>query len=167
MKPLVVPQEAIVPPSRLLPFLWYWLPPLLLTAGTLVMAGDLGSFSHFQLPVQLLKFLLPSYPMKDILALYAVFRKVMHFLVYAVLCAAYARAWRWHVGLARWQAVALALLLCLLVSVVDEGRQAFFASRTGSPRDVLLDMSGALSAAVVLLPYLGRPTQPAKRCPTC
>ncbi len=137
-----------------LPFLWYWLPPCLLTIGILVMAGDWGSISQFRLPIKILEFLLPSLSAKEIYQLYAELRKVLHFLVYAALFAVYARAWRWHVGLGRWKAIFLALLVCLLVSSADEGRQTLFLSRTGSPRDVLLDMSGALTAAIALFPFL-------------
>lgn len=98
--------------------------------------------------------LFPSSPLPEIYQMYGDLRKVMHFLVYASLFAAYVRAWRWHVGLARWQAIFLALFICLLVSSADEGRQALYLSRTGRPRDVLLDMSGAVTAAIALFPFL-------------
>lgn len=141
-----------------LPFLHYWLPPFLLTIGILLMAGDWGAISKLRLPIKILEFLLPSYSPKEIYQLYAVLRKVGHFLVYAALYAVYVRAWRWQVGLGRWPAVLLTLLICLVVSTADESRQALFTLRTGSPRDVLLDMSGALTAAIAFFPFLQQET---------
>ena len=86
-------------------------------------------------------------------------RKVGHFLAYAVLFFAYARAWRWHLGKSRLKAVLLALAICFLISTGDESRQAMYSSRTGTPRDVVLDMSGALTCRVSLVsvPEAGRP----------
>lgn len=139
---------------RMIQFCFYWLPPLLLTFGILFMAGELGSTAKFRIPIIILKYLLPSYSMKEILELYLWFRKAGHFLTYATLFCAYARAWRWHMGKSRLKAVFLALAICLLISVGDESRQALHPSRTGSPRDVVLDMSGALTAALVLFPFL-------------
>jgi VanZ family protein len=137
-------------------FCFYWLPPLLLTAGILIMAGDFGSVSKFWMFVKIFEFVLTSYSHKEIYQIYLVLRKVGHFLAYAVLFLAYARAWRWHMGKSRLKAVFLALAICLLISVGDESRQALHPSRTGSPRDVVLDMSGALTAALVLFPFLER-----------
>jgi VanZ family protein len=139
---------------ELILFCYYWLPPLLLTAGIIILAGDLGSVSHFKLPLKILSFLLPSYSPKEISALYLKLRKVGHFLAYALLFGAYARAWCWHLGKTRLKTIFLSLAICLFVSVADEARQTFYNSRTGSPRDVLLDMSGSLTAALVLFPWL-------------
>jgi VanZ family protein len=139
---------------RMTQFCFYWLPPLLLTAGILIMAGDLGSGSKLRIPIIILEYLLPSYSMKEIIELYLILRKVGHFLAYAALFCAYARAWRWHMGKSRLKAVFLALAICLLISAGDESRQALHPSRTGSPRDVVLDMSGALTAALAWFPFL-------------
>jgi len=138
----------------LVPMVSYWLPPFLLTIGILLMAGDWGSTSNLRLPIRILAMLFPSYPLAEIYQIYGGLRKLMHFLVYAALFAVYARAWRWHVGLGRWTAVFLALLICLLISSADESRQALYLSRSGSPRDVLLDMTGAVTAAFALFPFL-------------
>jgi VanZ family protein len=146
-------------PPRIITICYYWLPPLLLTAGIFIMAGDLGSMGKFKLPAIILHYLLPSWSRGEITQLYGELRKVGHFLAYAALFGAYVRAWRWHMQMPRYKAVLLALTVCLLVSAGDEGRQAFYASRTGNPRDVVLDMSGALAAAIALFPLL-RPEDP-------
>jgi VanZ family protein len=146
-------------PSGLGHFCYYWLPPLLLTTGIIILAGDLGSVAKFNLPVTILKFLLPSWSMKEIHILSLKLRKVGHFAAYAVLCLAYVRAWYWHLHMSRIKAMMLALAICLLVSAGDETRQAFHESRTGSPQDVALDMSGALTAAIVLFPLLEQEDQ--------
>jgi VanZ family protein len=139
---------------RMIRFCFYWLPPLLLTAGIFLMAGDLGSVTKLRLPIIILKYLLPSYSKQEIVEIYLWGRKVGHFLAYAALFFAYVRAWRWHMGRSRLQAVLLALAICFLVSAGDEGRQVLYACRTGSSRDVVLDMSGALTAALVAFPFL-------------
>jgi VanZ family protein len=135
-------------------FCYFWLPPMLLTAGILFMAGDAGSVFKVRLPIFIIKYLLPSLPDKEVYQLYLGIRKVGHFLAYAALFGAYVRAWRWHNQISRLKAVFLALGICFLVSVADEGRQMFYASRSGSPKDVGLDMSGALTAAIALFPFL-------------
>lgn len=140
-------------------FCYYWLPPLLLTAGIFIMAGEFGSVAKFNLPVSILNFLLPSWSMKEISLLYLKLRKVGHFTAYAVLCIAYVRAWYWHLHMSRMKAIILALAICLLVSAGDETRQSFHESRTGCPQDVALDMSGALTAAIVLFPLLQKEDQ--------
>ena len=80
------------------------------------MAGDLGSVSHFRLPLKILRYMLPSYSPKAIYALYLKLRKVGHFLAYALLFGAYVRAWRWHLGKSRCKTIFLSLAICLLVS---------------------------------------------------
>ena len=82
-------------------FCYYWLPPLFLSAGILIMAGDLGSVAKLTFPIAVLKFFLPSWSMKEIYQLYSVLRKVGHFMAYAVLFGAYVRAWRWHMQMSR------------------------------------------------------------------
>jgi VanZ family protein len=135
-------------------FCYYWLPPLLLTAGILLMAGELGSVSNYTIVVRILRIFLPSYSLAELYKIYFFLRKLGHFLAYALLFAAYVRAWRWHLGKTRLNAVLLTLGLCFLVAAADETRQSFHSSRTGSPGDVILDMSGALTAALVLFPFL-------------
>jgi VanZ family protein len=60
-------------------------------------------------------------------------RKSAHLLEYAILGAL---AWRAD------RRLAVALAVAALVAITDETRQSFTVSRTGSPWDVLLDISG-------------------------
>ena len=85
-------------------------------------------------------------------------RKIGHFLAYTALFLAYAS-----LALAsaadKLKSILLALAICFLVSSADESRQAMHPSRTGSVWDVVLDMSGALTAALVLFRSCGRETR--------
>ena len=132
--------------SKFTDFCYYWLPPLALTLGIIAFAGDLGSVQNFRLSIYLLKLLLPHYPAAEIYRLSMILRKVGHFLAYGILCWSYLRAFYHHWHRSMWSSLGLALLICLLVAMADEGRQAFYTSRNGSPVDILLDLSGAVTA---------------------
>jgi len=90
-------------------------------------------------------------------------RKGAHFTVYGTLSWLAFRSWRavlpahapW---LLRWSALALALTL--LAASMDEFHQSFIPSRTSSPYDVMLDMTGALCFQIVIL-LLAKRKQPA------
>jgi VanZ family protein len=153
---MTVKINHLLEPSEIMHFCYYWLPPLLFSIAILVMAGEVGSTTKFQLPVNILRYLLPSWSNVEIHKLYFHLRKVGHFLAYAFLFGAYVRAWRWHMQMSRLKAIFLALAICLAVSVGDESRQAFYSSRTGCFKDVALDMSGALAAAIAFFPFLRR-----------
>ena len=146
-------------PTGITQFCYYWLPPLFLSAGILIMAGDLGSVAKFTVPVTILKFLLPSWSSAEIYQIYLWLRKVGHFMAYAALFGTYVRAWRWHAQMSRLKAIFLALAICLVVSTGDEWRQAFYQSRTGCSQDVALDMSGAFTAAIAFFPFLRQENQ--------
>jgi VanZ family protein len=146
--------------TRKIQFTYYWLPPLLLSAAILFMAGDLGSAAKLRFPVFFLKHLLPSWSIQEITQLYFKLRKIGHFLAYAALFGSYVRALSWHTQMSRLKAIFLALLICLVVSTVDEWRQSFHECRTGCPRDVALDMSGSITAAIAFFPFLRRDNIP-------
>lgn len=79
-------------------------------------------------------------------------RKLAHISEYAVLSIFAFRSLQQ--GERRWRlrAAAGAVLLCAVVSVFDEGFQAFMPGRGGLElRDVILDTSGALLAQLLLL----------------
>ena len=151
---MYVETEKIGKPSRIFNIFSYWLPPVLLTAGIFFMAGDMGSFSKWSIFLQIFSYLLPSYSPQKIHTMYMGLRKAGHFVAYAALYYAYARAWRWQAGLTCFKSISLALAICLAVSSADEGWQFLHTSRTGSLWDVALDMSGALTAAIISFPLL-------------
>ena len=80
--------NQVAGPSGTLHFYYYWLPPLLLTAGILIVAGDLGSTAKFQLPVTILQYILPSWSIAEISQFYFHLRKVgpFHGLCRSLCC---------------------------------------------------------------------------------
>jgi VanZ family protein len=89
-------------------------------------------------------------------------RKSAHFFSYGLLSFLAFFAWRvtlpeprpW---LAKWSGLALAITLAAGSS--DEIHQRFVASRTSSPWDVLLDMSGAIFFQILVAVVLKRTTR--------
>ncbi len=78
-----------------------------------------------------------------------VFKKSAHATAYAVLM------FLWHqalktTGLRGVKNLALALLLTLLYAISDEWHQTFVPGRNGQLADVLVDLSGALLALILL-----------------
>lgn len=102
--------------------------------------------SRYLLPM--LRWLFPDLSLRTYLTLIVWIRKTAHVTEYALLgVLAFRAVW---LSLTRQGAPARAALLALAlaagVATTDETRQAFLASRTGSPWDVALDVSGALAA---------------------
>ena len=89
-------------------------------------------------------------------------RKSAHFFSYGLLSLLAFFSWRatlpdvrpW---LAKWSG--LALLLTLAAGSSDELHQRFVASRTSSPWDVLLDMTGAVFFQLLLMAIMKRSSQ--------
>ena len=97
-----------------------------------------------------------------------VIRKTGHFLGYGGLSLLFWRAWyrtiRERAGQTvlalRARCTAFALLGTLIVASLDEWHQSFIPSRTSSPLDVALDMTGALVCHLLLFTIfwiMGRP----------
>jgi len=84
--------------------------------------------------------------------IYIGIRKSAHFIEYAILAlltfrAALLAARRNPTATAGW----VALFIVAILASADEARQAFSAVRTGSPYDVLLDVTGGLIAVLGVL----------------
>jgi VanZ family protein len=86
-------------------------------------------------------------------------RKTGHFVGYGLVSVAFFYSWRQtlhrmavvkHWTLWR-RASVLAVLCTLLIASLDEYHQSFLPSRTSSPRDVLIDLCGAIAFQLVLL----------------
>jgi VanZ family protein len=78
-------------------------------------------------------------------------RKLAHFSEYALLAILAARAFSTSPGdrlRRRW--FALSLLLIIIYALLDEYHQSFVPSRTASIYDSFIDMSGGLTALVVI-----------------
>jgi len=74
-----------------------------------------------------------------------VMRKLAHFGEYFALTALWWWALRTHVGGRR--ALLPAVAIAIGYAVTDEFHQTFVSGRTGTPRDVLIDAAGVLTAA--------------------
>jgi len=118
---------------------------------TVVLAASAAEFSAANtgsLIRSILAWLLPGLHPHHVDVIHGVVRKLAHFTEYAILGALWFRGLA-RSGVARPPAAAwLALVISVACAVVDETRQSFVPSRTGSARDVLLDSMGALAAIV-------------------
>ncbi|MDD3581905.1 MAG: VanZ family protein [Desulfobacca sp.] len=135
---------------------YYWLPPLLLTGLVLLFSGELGDTRHTYWIVDLVRSWFPAMTRKDADLIHVYFRKFGHFSAYALLFMVWVRTVRWHLDFSPTAASLLSLTIILVVALVDEGSQAFIKTRTSNPWDVLLDLSGAVFANLVVLPFLRR-----------
>ncbi len=131
--------------------LFYWLPPLIWTLAIFVLSGDLGSTTH---TLGLLKWLLSWIPYltPEVIELINGYgRKLGHAAAYACLYFFWFRALLVTRYYGRGRAFLGAMVICLLVSSLDEGHQSFLSSRGGSLRDVALDLSGVGLGALFTL----------------
>ena len=125
--------------------------PIILWIGVIFyLSSDNGSLtetSRFIGP--LLHFLFPTAPEESIQAYHAVIRKSAHFFEYAVLALLVFRAMvlaNIDGGLRFVAPIAVAAV----VATLDELNQSFEVTRSGSPWDVALDISGAVTMVIVL-----------------
>jgi VanZ family protein len=132
-----------------------WLPPILwlgviawesfrLSSNvTGVWLYDLLSAAHISV----------SYPQFE--TLHHLLRKLGHFAGYGLLTLLFFRAWfytlRREVSSTRFQlrCAALALIVTLLTAMADEWHQSFDLSRTGTSKDVALDMTGGITGQIL------------------
>jgi VanZ family protein len=85
-------------------------------------------------------------------------RKTGHFVGYGCVSLAFFYSWRqtlYHMAVKHWtlwrRASVLAVLSTLIIASLDEFHQSFLPSRTSSPIDVCIDLSGAITAQLLLL----------------
>src|ERR1700691_3586746 len=85
-------------------------------------------------------------------------RKTGHFVGYGLVSMAFFYSWRQQLrrmAVKHWtlwrRASVLAVLCTLLIAILDEYHQSFLPSRTSSPIDVCIDLSGAIAAQLLLL----------------
>ncbi|MGI8470249.1 MAG: VanZ family protein [Pyrinomonadaceae bacterium] len=126
--------------------------PLLLWAGVVLFAStgsaSMAQTSRFIRPF--LEFIFPNASDETLQIYHAYIRKSAHFIEYGILAFWASRAFAnsakpilqkyWFI---------VSFLLVLTVASIDETNQSFNPSRTGSPRDVLLDCAGG--AFMILL----------------
>ena len=111
--------------------------------------GSMAETSRFVRPI--LEFLFPGADDATIQIYHGYVRKAAHFSEYAVLAWLAARAFRILLAgrIHRWQ-YAAALAVVTVTACLDEFNQSFEPSRTGSFRDVLLDLAGGVVMVALL-----------------
>jgi VanZ family protein len=142
-------------------FLRYWLPPLAWGGVVIALSGELGSSQN---SLGILKWLLswlPLTPAQLYLVHFYVRKIIGHGGGYGVLYFLWFRAFQADLGYRPGRAFLYSLGLCFGLSLLDEGHQTMFTSRSGSLWDVALDLAGAtvtaLLARVFWTPRIGPP----------
>jgi VanZ family protein len=127
------------------PPLWrLWAPPVLWALAIMLMSGDLGASPHTYPIFKWLFATFTNLTPKTIRALHGWFRKSLHVICYGILAVLWFRSLVATIPERRNACLILALVLTLGVALADEGHQMLFRNRTGTLRDVGLDMAGAL-----------------------
>ncbi len=126
--------------------------PLLIWIGVIfLLSSGQGASTRTSLIIRpLLEFLFPDATFETIAFYHGLIRKFAHFTEYAVLgflaCRAFASASQ--ANLRKFFYLA-AIVLIFAVAASDEFNQSFNPERTGSPLDVLIDVSGGLAATLL------------------
>jgi VanZ family protein len=137
--------------------LFAWLPTLLWLAMIACFSTDVFSAKHTgSLTWSILHWLRPTITIEQFNLIHFFIRKGAHFSAYGFLSFLSYRSWRvtlpsltpWTF---RWSGLALALTL--LAASSDEFHQSFVPSRTSSPLDVVLDMTGALFVQILIASF--------------
>ncbi len=132
--------------------LFYWLPPLLWMALIFYFSTDTFSGDNTgSLARKILSIIFPNLSAAQFKLVHFYVRKAAHFTEYAILALLAFRAfrsgavvrwrWRWALG---------TLLIVVIYALLDEYHQTFTAHRVGSIYDSLTDISGGLTALIVL-----------------
>jgi VanZ family protein len=151
--------EASAPHVRRKFFL-VWIPTLAWLCVLASFSSDMFSAEHTgSILEKLLRSLFGEISRQRFSEIHFLIRKTAHFCSYGLLSAFAFFSWRatfpavkaWTI---RW--CGLALLLTLFAASADEFHQSFVPSRTASPRDVMLDMVGAVFFQLAILAFLIR-----------
>ncbi|MGI8820756.1 MAG: VanZ family protein [Chthoniobacterales bacterium] len=120
------------------------MPPIAWMLVIFAASTDLGSAEHTsRFLVPFLRWLVPDLSYASIATVQFFVRKAGHVSEYAILGALLWRALSGRSTRPHWHYALLALLVAGGYAALDEFHQAFVQSRTGNPRDALIDLSGA------------------------
>ncbi|HXT62684.1 MAG TPA: VanZ family protein [Pyrinomonadaceae bacterium] len=155
----MIEDESIPPPAHITDSsatftnrLWRYGPPIIWAALIFIGSSDLLSSSHTSgFILRPLHALFPSASEATLAAIHFLLRKLGHLTEYAILAWLSARALRsssLRLFRERWFWISLAVVV--VYALFDEFRQSFVPSRTSSVYDSLIDMSGGLTALLVL-----------------
>lgn len=135
--------------------LYLWLPPILWLGVIAWESFQLSSHATAWWLYRTLNGMHISLSYAQLESMNHLLRKLGHFAGYGVLTVLFYRAWFHTLRSAgdssriRLRCAMFALLVTLLAAMADEWHQSFDITRTGTPRDVVLDMSGAITAQIL------------------
>jgi VanZ family protein len=140
-------------------FLKYWLPVLIWLGLIFVGSTDLMSAEHTSRIIgPLLHWLRPDISAEAIARVQFFIRKTAHVAEYAILAALLWRAFRR--GKEPQAKMSILFLVAALASAFfaasDEFHQSFVPSRTASPTDVMIDVTGALLGLMICWLFASR-----------
>ena len=123
-----------------------WLPVVLWMGFIFLMSTGLGAGEHTSRIIgPFLHWLLPQAAPETIEQAHFLIRKAGHFIEYAILALLLRRALGGH-GI---RPFIVALVIATAYAATDEFHQTFVPGRTATPRDVLIDATGAFAALAV------------------
>lgn len=122
-----------------------WAPPMIWGLMILGFSGDVLGMPHTsRFIVPLLRWMFPEASPETILWLHGLVRKFGHLVEYGIFAALWFRAFRWGAPHAwDWRWVIRPLAIVVPWAMVDEYRQTWTATRSGTFGDVVLDAAGA------------------------
>ena len=140
--------------SRIRNFAKYWLPTLLWMLLIFGASSDtLSAERSSRIIAPLVRWLCPNLPAAQVEQIVFAVRKGAHFVEYSVLAILLWHAlWKPRWGDQRpwsWPVAGFVTVLVAFYAASDEIHQAFVPSRQGSPWDVLLDMTGAVTGLLL------------------
>ncbi len=132
-------------------FLKYWLPVTIWLGVIFIDSTDLMSAEHTSRFIEpFLVWLRSDISPETIARVHLIVRKAAHLTEYGILALLTLRALR--AGADRIEKIAFGAVVCIaaIVAACDEYHQSFVASRTASPVDVAIDITGAVTALAIL-----------------
>ncbi len=132
-------------------FLKYWLPVVIWLGLIFIDSTDLMSAEHTSRFIEpFLRWLRSDISPETIARVHFMIRKMAHLSEYGVLALLTLRALR--AGADRIERIAAGAVIGIaaIVAACDEYHQSFVASRTASPVDVMIDVTGAMIALAIL-----------------
>jgi VanZ family protein len=104
----------------------------------------------------ILRFFFPDLTREGFRFAHGIIRKSAHFIEYAILAMLICRALAADGGRLAARTIVRTITYCFMYAALDELHQALVPSRTGSPLDVLIDVTGATMGTLLLAKWRAR-----------